>query len=95
MKKPTTRAEARTHIIQAANSAKLDLYRRARHRRPEPRLFGPRQINEAVAMVRARRLVDGDVLELAGFRPHGPHRRAFTAAEAGRRLARVMRRAAA
>lgn len=56
------RLDARWRIIQAANRHKVRF-------RPSPRLFGMRQLQQAVFMVRQHRLVDAATLELAGFRP--------------------------
>lgn len=56
------RLDARWRIIQAANRHKLRVRR-------SPRLFGMRQLPQAVFMVRQRRLVDAATLDLAGFRP--------------------------
>jgi hypothetical protein len=85
------RADARARIIQTANRDKLRRYRRQsrRIRRPEPRLYGPRQINEAVAHVRNRRLVKPEVLEAAGFRAHGPNLRTRSVPEARRLVDRL------
>jgi len=75
------RNEARLIIIQQAN-----LFRYNRHfarigkpftvmpkgtAMPTPILWGLRNINEAVSVVRHNRLVSNEVLRLAGFNPHG------------------------
>jgi hypothetical protein len=56
------RLDARWRIIQAANRHKLRVRR-------QPRMFGMRQIQQAVFMARQHRLVDTATLDLAGFRP--------------------------
>lgn len=56
------RLDARWRIIQAANRHKIRVRR-------SPRLFGMRQLPQAVFMARQRKLVDADTLTLAGFRP--------------------------
>lgn len=58
---------ARTLIVQAANR---DIVRRSQLRSPfiPPRLLSQRQIQQAVCIVRRRRLVKPDLLTAAGFR---------------------------
>lgn len=56
------RNRARWEIIQAANRHKLQVRR-------SPRLFGMRQIQQAVFMVRQHRLVGPATLDAAGYRP--------------------------
>lgn len=56
------RKAARWQIIQAANRHKLRVRR-------GPRLFGMRQLQQAVFMARQHRLVDARTLDAAGFRP--------------------------
>lgn len=62
-KTPTrdARNEARWQIIQAANR-----YKRSVRHQP---LFGMRQLQQAVFMVRQRQLVSAATLDAAGFRP--------------------------
>jgi hypothetical protein len=56
------RKDARWQIIQAANRHKLSFRR-------NPRLFGMRQLQQAVFMARQRNLVGPHTLDAAGFRP--------------------------
>jgi len=55
---------ARWQIIQAANKHKV----RTAPSWFTPRLFGMRQLQQAVCVARRNRLVSGDVLMAAGFR---------------------------
>jgi len=54
------RTTARWKIIQAANKYKLRM-------RFRPRLFGMKQIHQAVFICRQRKLVKPELLEQAGF----------------------------
>jgi hypothetical protein len=56
------RSQARWHIVQAANRHKLRVRR-------QPRLFGMRQLQQAVFVARQHQLVSPHTLDLAGFRP--------------------------
>jgi hypothetical protein len=59
--------EARQKIIQAANR------QRYRFRRGNKALFGARHIQNCVAIVRRRNLVDPEILIAAGFQPLDKH----------------------
>lgn len=72
MHAPTTRREARRHIVDMANAT------RRRHLRNQPIRMGGyivvlpaftlRTLQQAVAVVRHQRIVSGDVLVMAGFK---------------------------
>lgn len=72
MARELTRAEARTKIIQAANRHRL--YTNSAVARIVGTYTG-RHLQRCVAVYRANRLVDGQVLVAAGFNPHGPRAR--------------------
>lgn len=67
-KEREARTAARRKIIQAANAYRLRLHRAAPTPRPPLRLLSARHIQQAVCIVRRRRLVKPEVLVTAGFR---------------------------
>lgn len=59
---------AKWKIIQAANKQRIKRYR-------HPRLYGMRDLQTCVAIVRGRNLVKPEVLVEAGFHPTSKHLR--------------------
>jgi hypothetical protein len=56
--------QARAKIIQAVNRFKVGYWTRSRY---QPKLVGPKQIQQAVFIARQRKLVSPEVLIAAGF----------------------------